>query len=99
MEEIIKYINPELLVLIPVLYVIGLAIKNSKIFKDEYIPFINGGLGIFLSTLWIIATNPLGNGEQIAMALFTAIVQGILCAGAATYFHQLIKQGNQLKGE
>ena len=38
---------------------------------------------------------PLGNGQEIAMAIFIAIVQGILMAGLSTYVNQIIKQANK----
>ena len=38
--EIVKeFVKPELLVLVPVLYLIGVCIKNTAI-KDKFIPFI-----------------------------------------------------------
>ena len=40
----------------------------------------------------MIATCPLGTMQEVAMAVFTAIVQGILVAGLSTYINQTIKQ-------
>jgi len=52
--ELIKnFIKPELLILIPVLYFIGVAIKNTTLIKDKFIPLILGLIGIILSSLWI----------------------------------------------
>ena len=46
MEEILKeFVKPELLILIPVLYLIGTGLKNS-IFKDNLIPIALGIFGI-----------------------------------------------------
>jgi len=45
-----------------------------------------------LSAIYVIATCPLGTMQEIAMAVFTAIVQGILVAGLSTYVNQIIKQ-------
>lgn len=42
-----------------------------------------------------LATSPLGSGQEIAMAIFIAIVQGILMAGLSTYVNQIIKQANK----
>ena len=50
--ELNEYIKPELLVLIPVLYLIGVAVKKSKI-ADKFIPWILGGVSVALSALWI----------------------------------------------
>lgn len=91
--ELLKnFIKPELLILIPVLYFIGVAIKNTTLIKDKFIPLILGLIGIVLSSLWILATE---GTENIYMAIFVAITQGFLCAGASVYVNQLIKQSKK----
>lgn len=92
--ELMEYIKPELLVLIPVLYLIGTAVKNSKI-ADKYIPFILGGVSIVLCALWIFATSAMGGTSDIVMAIFTAITQGVLIAGASVYVNQIVKQAGK----
>lgn len=92
--DIQEYIKPELLVLIPVLYLIGLAIKKSKI-ADRHIPWILGVCGILLAGVYLFATEYIAGAQAILTALFTAITQGILCAGASVYINQLIKQGKR----
>ena len=89
-----EYIKPELLILIPVLFFIGLAIKKSAL-GNKFIPFILGGIGIVLSALYLVATTPMSGTQEIATALFTAITQGILVAGASVYADQLIKQAKK----
>ena len=85
------YIKPELLILIPVLYLIGTAIKKSNI-ADKFIPWILGAISVVLSALWIIANSPIDTGADIATAIFTALTQGVLIAGASVYVNQLVKQ-------
>lgn len=92
--ELMEYIKPELLVLIPVLYLIGTAVKNSKI-ADKYIPFILGGVSIVLCALWIFATSAMVETSDIVMAIFTAITQGVLIAGASVYVNQIVKQAGK----
>lgn len=94
--ELNEYIKPELLVLIPVLYLIGAAIKKSKI-ADKFIPWILGGVSVALSALWILATSFPATAADTALAVFTAITQGVLIAGASVYVNQLVKQTG--KGE
>ena len=86
------YIKPELLTLIPVLYLIASGIKHSNI-CDKYIPPIIGSIGMILSTIWIIATSdyPL----NILFSIYTGITQGILCAGTTVYINQLIVQSRR----
>ena len=85
------FIKPELLILIPVLYLIGVAVKKSSI-KSNLIPLILGGIGVLLSALWVFATSDYSGGKEIALAAFTAITQGVLVAGASVYANQLYKQ-------
>jgi hypothetical protein len=72
-----------------------MGLKQTQTIKDKYIPLILGASGIVLCGIWVLATCPLGNGQEIAMAIFTAIVQGILMAGLSTYVNQIIKQANK----
>ena len=91
MEQLNEYIKPELLVLIPVLYLIGAAVKKSKV-ADKFIPWILGGVSVALSALWILASNFPTTAADVALAIFTAITQGVLIAGASVYVNQLVKQ-------
>lgn len=92
MEQIVNYVKPELLVLAVVLYFVGMGLKQAQAVKDKYIPAILGLIGCVLAAVYVVATCPLGNVQEIAMAVFTAIVQGILVAGLSTYVNQLTKQ-------
>ena len=87
-----KYINPALLSLVPALYFLGYAIKRSKI-PNKHIPMILAGAGIVLALVWVLS-QPIVNAFAAA---FTAIVQGILCAGASVLTNQIIKQGSKCK--
>ena len=89
MEEIVSYINPELLVLVPVLFLVGAAIKRFGS-DDRVIPLVLGLLGMLLACLYGLAT--MGAGDSVAMVLFTGLLQGIFCAAAAVYSHQCYHQ-------
>lgn len=95
MEEIISYVKPELLAVAVVLYFCGVGVKRSQIIKDKYIPLILGTAGVILCAIWVLATSPLGNIREIAIAVFTSIVQGLLVAGLSTYVNQMIKQAHK----
>lgn len=92
MDQIMNYVKPELIVVAVVLYFVGMALKQADAVKDKYIPLILGGIGVVLCAIWVIATSAIGNRQDIAMAVFTAIVQGVLVAGLSTYVNQIIKQ-------
>ena len=92
MEEILKeFVKPELLILIPVLYLIGAGLKNSM-FKDNLIPIALGIFGIILSMIYVFATSTIAVKQDILMAIFISLTQGILVAGCSVYFNQIYKQ-------
>lgn len=93
--DILNYVKPELIVVALVLYIVGTALKKSEKVKDNTIPFILGTGGIFLAAIWVLANSPIGTAQEVMMAVFTAIVQGILVAGLSTYVNQLIKQARK----
>ena len=94
LEMIKEFIKPELLIIVPVLYLIGAAIKGGK--HDNLIPIILGAISMTLTSLYILATTDVANTpKSIAMFFFTAITQGILLAGASVYVNQLYKQMNK----
>lgn len=92
MDQIMNYVKPELIVVAIVLYFLGMALKQAQSVKDKYIPLLLGGVSIILCAIWVLATSEIGNGQQVAMAIFTAITQGILVAGLSTYANQIKKQ-------
>ena len=55
-------------------------------------------LGIFavvLSSVWVLATVEITGLQETAAAIFTAITQGILVAGASVYVNQLYIQAKK----
>jgi len=93
MEQISEFIRPELMVLVPVLYFIGMALKRSTEVTDKWIPLILGACGILLSSVWIVANTVFSGWRDVLMGLFAAFTQGILIAGCSVYVNQLYKQG------
>ena len=92
MEQILNYVKPELVVVAIVLYFVGMGLKQSQTVADKYIPVILGVIGIVICGIYVVATCSLSGVQNVAMAVFTAIVQGILVAGLSTYVNQIIKQ-------
>ena len=92
MENIMEFIKPELLVLIPALYFIGWMLKKSQAFANKYIPLILGLIGVVLCALWVAGTSTLETTQEILLAVFTAIVQGVIVAGLSVYANQIYKQ-------
>lgn len=93
--EVLKnFIKPELLILVPVLFIIGKAIKKSEI-PDKFIPLILGVVAIVLCSLYVYGTTDIANSKELIMSIFVVITQGVLVAGASVYADQLIKQAQK----
>lgn len=86
-----EYINPELLILVPVLYAMGYAVKKTSI-KDKHIPLILGAVSVLICGLYVFSQNTINGSQEVATALFTALTQGVLIAAASVYANQIIKQ-------
>lgn len=95
MDQIMNYVKPELVVVAIVLYFIGMWLKQTAFIKDKYIPLVLGIVGIFVCGIWVMATASFATAQDIALAVFTAIIQGILVAGLSTYVNQIVKQSNK----
>lgn len=91
-EVLNNLIKPELLVLVPVLYYVGHCLKRWEAFKDEMIPVAVGGIAIVLAAIYILGVAPIKTPQEFFNALFAATTQGLLCAAAAVYLHQIKKQ-------
>lgn len=92
MEELMEFVKPELLVVIAVLYLLGVALEKSQWIKEKYVPLILGGVGILICGIYVFATCSCTQGSAVAMAVFTSITQGILVAGASNYVHVVVTQ-------
>ena len=89
-----QYIEPKLLILVPVMYIIGIGLKKSKV-ADKHIPSVLGVVSVVLAALWVFAANDLKSAREILSAFFTAVSQGILAAGASVYVSQLYIQSEK----
>ena len=74
------------------LYFFGVALRQAQAVKNKYIPLILGGISMVLCAVWVMATSEIETAKEGAMAVFTAVTQGILVAGLSNYVNQIIKQ-------
>ncbi len=77
--DFMQYITQNALILIPVLYIIGMIMKNTERISDRYIPAFLLVFGI-AGTIGIMGLNA------------NAVIQGVLVTGATVYANQLVKQ-------
>lgn len=86
MTELTEYIRPELFVLVPVLYLLGIFFKKSPL-KDWLIPYLLCGIGILLCGIYLA-----GQKTEMPDLLFSAVTQGVLCASCSVFANNLVKQ-------
>ncbi|MDD4125377.1 MAG: phage holin family protein [Eubacteriales bacterium] len=86
-----EYISPSLLVLLPILYACGGALKKSKL-ADWKIPFVLGGAGIAFACIWLLAENYPAGIHDLLKALLAGFSQGLICAAVTVYAHNLVTQ-------
>lgn len=93
--EYTNYIRPELLVLVPVLVFAGYCLKTSTVVKDKLIPALLAAVGVVLAAVYVLASTSIATPQDAASAVFTAIVQGVLCAAGAVFGDQIVKQSKK----
>lgn len=93
--DIMNYVKPELLIVAIALYFLGGGLKKAAFLKDKYIPLTLGVVGVFVCGIWVAATSRFTTWQDIALAVFASITQGILVAGLSTYADQLMKQNKK----
>ncbi len=90
-----QYINPTMAALIPVLYVIGMIMKQLAI-PDKWIPAVLALLSVLLAIIWTLAEGmPFADAGTLITAIITGLIQGVLYAGTAVFTNQLIKQAGK----
>lgn len=92
--DYLSYIAPEMLVLVPVLYGMGIVLKQTAL-KDQFIPAILTVISVLFTILYIFSAKAISTPQEIAQALFTALTQGILIASASVYTNEVVKQAKK----
>lgn len=83
--DIITFIKPEALVLVPFLLILGKMVKTTPKVQDWMIPWILGTVGMVCAVLIVC----LPMGRFTPEGILQGIIQGMLAAGTSVYIHQL----------
>lgn len=86
-----ELIEQKLLILVPILYIIGIALKKSTV-NDKYIPMLLGIFGILLTACYRISLGIPSGWTELAQMVFSSVTQGLLCASASVYANNIYKQ-------
>lgn len=92
LEYLFKFVREELVILIPVLIMIGWAIKNKTQCANENIPWVLCVLGSALSTLYLVGVTSFDSWQVVVQLIFNGISQGCVAAAVAVLVYQLYKQ-------
>jgi hypothetical protein len=79
MEDFLKFILEDALVLVPALYIIGVFLKKTPNVPDWTIP-------------WVLLVGGIGGSVALLGMTPHAVIQGVLVTGGAVLGHQLYKQ-------
>ena len=93
-----EFVKPELLILIPILCIIGTVMKKTGL-KDVTGAVILGTISVILSGIWVFANCKCVCFQEIMIAVFTSLTQGILIAGASVLCERFIKIDKSGKSE
>lgn len=81
-NTIFQLIDPKLLIVVAVCWVLGFVLKQTPRVPDWSIVYIVTLVAVLL-TVWLIGVGP------------EAIIQGVLAGAFAVYGHQVVKQGKE----
>ncbi|MCL2575733.1 MAG: phage holin family protein [Defluviitaleaceae bacterium] len=91
--DFMEYIEPWAFVIIPVLNVFGVGFKKTLKIADSLIIWLLIAIGVFLSMLWVLGASTADGGiDNLLLAAFAGITQGVLSAGVAITISQAVKQ-------
>lgn len=93
-EELVKFVDPGLIGSMIALFLLGEAIKRTKLIENAFIPYILITLGVTISILFFIGYH--SQDQTLLQNIYCGIVQGIICAGAPIVVKNLIKQGDKI---
>lgn len=89
-EMLRYYIRSELLVVIPVLYLLGRILKRTKL-SSKRIPWILLVVSLVITALYTFSVCNLTSLKEFYACLFSVITQGILLTGASMFVHEVTK--------
>lgn len=87
LEALVKFVNPALLMLIPILWFIGIKLKESKKVLDWKITFILLAISLLLCISFILISSGV-----TAMSLWIGIMQGLAIWALEGQLYQSYKQ-------
>lgn len=85
-----KYVRSELIVLLPVLYILGRFLISEKV-DQEKVNIVLLTVSVVLSGLYLFSALEMQDWKDILFAIFTSFVQGIILTGGVLFGNSLFK--------
>lgn len=79
-----QYVRSELLVVVPVLYILARILSSSKV-ANRKIPIILLLVSVTLAGIYTFAVVPVNDFKTVLMAVFSSLIQGVLLSGSAVF--------------
>lgn len=96
-ETITEYIDPQLFIVVPMLWGIGMAVKRSKI-ENRFIPLILLLCSCSVVLLYLTSTKFIFDAGQITACVFAAITQGsVIWLRAWLGYEKFLKENKEDK--
>ena len=93
--DLTQFLKPELAALVAILYVIGIMLKKAQKVADASIPFVLLIIAVPMTLLWAFINYPISTPQEVAVLIYTAIIQAVICVAVAVYVNQMIKQASK----
>ena len=91
LEMIQQYIDPQLVIIVPMLWGIGMAIKKSNI-RNDFIPLILLGCSCSVVMLHLMGTKLMLDSQAVSACLFAGVTQGsVIWLAAWLGYEKLLK--------
>ena len=95
LEMIGEFIDPQLMVIVPMLWGIGMAVKKSSI-ENRFIPFILLICSCCVVILHLTGTNLITDSNALAGCIFAGLTQGsVIWLVAWTGYEKVLKESRE----
>lgn len=96
LEYLFKFVREEFIILVPVLLMIGWAIKNKTKCDNAEIPWLLCVIGSVLSATYLVSVTEFTSWQLVVQLIFNGITQGCIAAALAVLVYQIyIQQKNK----
>ena len=100
LELLREYIHPELLVMLPVLWLLGHMLSKARL-PGRLRPWVLLAVSLAAVTLYTLSVSDITGSKALFACLFSILTQGVLLSGGSALLQKLVEKGRAAgkKGE